>query len=515
VNAGEEGLLRERFAVLGARDDGDWDDVRHRARRRSRRVAVLVAALAVALVVTGFGLGGQVLGLFDDHGKPVPLSGLSEQDLQTAVFSLCRRIELVQRPGRAPLERCRAGVPKVEEIANNGAIFYWKLSYPDGMTCLASGPVGGHHDPVWGDSKIGMLGCNAGAPTMSLVPTPKRPITTDISFWMKPSDRFLRIQRASGLAGAGVASVGLVAKDGSLLKTPVKGRTYDFGSMIPVRRWVAIVAYDDTGNEVYRRPVSVKAFPSLRLSNKPSTYQPQPLPPLPAGKPQQHGETTDVSIDVYPGKVVAAHFTSTTSEVYRRLMRGSLKATGTIRGGNLTCGDVAYGAGTWRVVAGGADAPLRQDIRVVLSTRYGGFPSPPYDFCEITGLYGRYWNDEEGTHDLVEVPFTPIARRFLDERATARDLAYFVRTRKMWRIRKAVHRGESAPTAAELARLFGPRVVPMEASRSTAPVGQIGVWSNGHVIVATERAPDGRRLFVTVRGVLIGATNIRRLSFVF
>jgi hypothetical protein len=245
---------------------------------------VLVAAIAVALVVTGFGIGGQILGLFDDHGVPVPLSRLSERDRQLAVFSLCRHIELVSRPGRAPVERCRDGVPKVKEIANDGTTFYWKLTYRDGFTCLASGPVRGFRDPNRGDFKIGMLGCNVGAPTQSVVPTPKRPITTDVALELKRDETRARIERASGLAGAGIASVGLVAKDGSVLKTQVKGRTYDFGRGIPVRDWIAIAAYDSGGQEVYREPVSVAPPPQPSHPSAPSPpVPPPPLKRLPAG----------------------------------------------------------------------------------------------------------------------------------------------------------------------------------------------------------------------------------------
>jgi len=142
-------------------------------------------------------------------------------------------------------------------------------------------------------------------------------------------------------------------------------------------------------------------------------------------------------------------------------------------------------------------------------------PSPPFDVCEISGTYGRYWNDEEGTHELVEVPFTPIARRFLAERATARDLAYFIRTKKLHRIRLAIHRGDPAPSAAELAGIFGERVVPLTSRYASAPLGKIGVWSDGKLIVASELTPGGRRLYVTVRDVFIGANNIRDLSFAF
>jgi hypothetical protein len=507
VDPTDERLLRERFAELSGPYDGNWDDVRGKARRRSLRTSALLAVAAVALVVTGLGFGGEVIGLFESKGTLVPLSSLTERDRQTAVFDLCRRIELVSRPGQAPVERCRDGVPKVVEIANDGRTFYWKLSYPDGVTCLASGLVRGHRDPNRGERKIGMVGCNVGAPSQSVVPSPKRPITTDIALTMGRGDSRARITRASGLAGAGIASVGLVEKDGSVLRAVIEGRTYDFGRAIPSRDWVAIAAYDESGKEVYRQKVSVQP-PARGLPITPPDYRSPPPPPLPGRSPLQHGETADATIDVYASKLVATHFGSVTSEVYRRLERGERPG--------IFCGDVAFGAGRWLVVAGGSTtAALGQDIRTTLGTQYGGFPSPPYDYCEITGTYGRYWNDEEGTHELVEVPFTPVGRRYLDERATARDLAYFVRTRKMWRIRKAVFRGESTPSAAELARRFGERVVPLASRDGTASLGKIGVWTDGKLIVASELTPDGRRLFVTVRAMRIGATNIRQLSFTF
>jgi hypothetical protein len=503
VNAADEKLMRERFDVLSGPDDGNWDEVRGKARRRSRRTAALVAAVAVALVVTGLGFGGDVAGLFE-HGKPVPLSSLSESDRQIAVFSLCRRIELVSRPGQPPREQCGDGVPEVREIANDGTRFYWKLSYPTGFTCLASGPVHGHPDADGGYSKIAMLGCNVGAPSYSVVPTLKRPITVDIALAMKAHESLARVTRASGLAGRGITSVGLVAKGGLVLKTDVKGHTYDFGHAVPPRDWIAIAAYDGSGKQVYREPVFIHPSVGRRPINP--HYRPPPLPPLPSGPPLQHGETVGATIDVYASKLVAAHFDSVNSEVYRRLEKGA--------GPGLYCGDVAFGAGRWLVVAGGSTtAPLRQDLR----TRLGGqgFPSPPYDYCEITGTYGRYWNDEEGTHELVEVPFTAVGRRFLDERATARDLAYLTRTRKMWPIRKAINRGETGPTSVELARLFGERVVPLGSRTASPPLGKVGIWSDGKLIVASELTPGGRRLFVTVRGMRIGANNIRHLSFVY
>jgi hypothetical protein len=113
------------------------------------------------------------------------------------------------------------------------------------------------------------------------------------------------------------------------------------------------------------------------------------------------------------------------------------------------------------------------------------------------------------------VPFNALGRRYLGERATARDLAYWVRTTKLHRIRLAIHRGERGPSAQELARIFGPRLVPLASSDGTAPDGKVGVWTDGKVIVASELTPAGRRLYVTIDALRIGQNNIRDLSFVY
>ena len=85
----------------------------------------------------------------------------------------------------------------------------------------------------------------------------------------------------------------------------------------------------------------------------------------------------------------------------------------------------------------------------------------------------------------------------------------------MMAIRRAIHRGEPAPSADELARTFGQRVVPLASKNAVAPVGDVGVWTNGRLIVASELTPEGRRLYVTARDVFIGANNIRGLSLAF
>ena len=510
-----ESPVRERFEALAGPPDGDWRDVTRRVKRRTRRVAALVAVALVALVATGFGIGGTVIGLFDVHGKRIPLNSLSERDREMLVSSMCPHPKFRTTPGRAPKPACQEGEPSVEEIADDGSQAHYRIRYPWGLTCVASGPVGGRHDATFGDSKIATLGCNAGAPGHKLVPTPKRPITVDASLGSSAKNPRVRLLRLSGLAGRGVTAVGLVAKGGPPLKTPVRGNAYSFGS-IPDRPWVAVAAFDRGGTEVYRDPLPGVGRPVPALTSPPaksSVWSPGP-PKRPDEAPLQHSSTADAVADVYANGVVLLRFTSPSSEAYRRLVRTSRKSSNTA---GVDCLKAAFGGGRWETIGGGANAHVGRTMGAHIANvgAMGGMPSPPFDVCQISGTYGRYWNDEEGTHELVEVPFTAIGRRLLDERATARDLAYLVRSKKMHQLRLAIHRGEPAPPASELARIFGSRIVPLTSREGTAPNGKVGVWSDGKLIVATEQTPAGRRLYVTIDGLRIGPNDIRDLSFVY
>jgi hypothetical protein len=505
VNVVDDNLLRDRFARLQGESDADWEDVRRRARRRpGRRVTVLLAVFFAALVATGFGLGGHLIGFFSESGKPIPLSSLSASDREVLVNSLCKRLAFSSHAGNVQTV-CEDGEPTIKQIANDGHQVHWLIRYPWGLTCIASGPVGGFRTSH-GRSRVGLVGCNLGAPKERLVPTPDRPITVDLSIGATRRNPKPRILRASGLAGEGVAVVGLVARNGEVVKTPVRGRAYSFGA-IPTKDWIAITAFDASGKELYRKKVELPPPVVIRATpRQPGKVQAPNPPALPRGTPLQHAVSATATADVYRSGVVAFRFTSLDSTAYRILAKSNIATP--------TCGKVAFGR-HWETIAGGSYARMGPEVRVRMDARFGGFPRPPFDFCEISGFYGRYWDDEQGTRELVEIAFTPVGRRYLDERATARDLGYFVRTRKLERIRKAVHRGERGPTAEEIARLFGSRVVALPSRGAAPPSGKLGVWTDGKSIVAKERAVNGRLLFVTVNGVFIGYNNLRNLAHVF
>lgn len=503
----------EGFVEPFDREPAEWNDVLRRAgvapgRRRLARVLIVAAAIVVGLLAltVPFGLAGRVVGMFRDEGKPVPVASLSTFDRGSIVFSFCSRLKLVTPPGKPPEKRCLDGEPTIQEIANNGERLYWKITYPDGRTCLASGSVRGYRQYGGGRSHIGMMGCGG----RNLFPTPKRPITVDAVMQLGRGDTRASLYRLSGLAGEGVTTVGLIEEDGDVLKESVRGRTYDFGRP-PDRPWTAVVAFDDAGKEVFRENLRLTTLRLPRRSKtKASSPRPLPLPPLPNEAPLQHGATSEATIDVYRSGVVDVRLTSTTSRAYRLL-----RTPATDRRVPVSCFNLAYGTGKWEAIGSGSYGTFGRHLRTSVSggVRQGA-ATPPFDACSASGRYGRRWNDSRGMHDALEIPLTPLGRRFFAEQAAARDLALFMRTPQIRAIRQAMVQKRGIPSAAEIARRFPSRVVPQADRADVPPRPNIGVWSNGRdLLVAAKQAEDGRRMYVTLEAGRFGPHNLSRLGF--
>ena len=496
----------------------DWADVLKRAqaplawRQRFPRALILTVALVVLALAAAapFGLAGLVIGLFKNQGKPVPVASLSRSDRDALIFSMCSQVRLVTPAGKAPEKRCGDGEPRIVEIANNGTRLYWKATFPNGMECLASGSVRGYREYGGGRSHIGFMGCGKNS---YLFPTPKRPITVEAPTSWRVGDRRAKLLGASGLAGEGVASVGLIEKDGNVLKVDVKGRTYDFGRP-PNREWESIAAYDASGKEVYRESLHLVARGSYIPSGPAKPPKRQPLPPLPKEPPVQHGEAPGATIDVYRAGLVAVHV-SKNARAYRLLRPGQADHRVSVG-----CEDVAYGAGHWETLGSGSYGTFGPEIRAFVSSvspvqPRGETPRPPFDLCAMRATYGLRWNDARGMHGAVEIAFTPLGRRYFDELAVARDLALLMRTPQMRAIRKAMAGGRVPPGAAIAAR-FPSRVVGLAARTDSADPPNIGIWSNRRdLIVVSRRAEDGRRMFVTLRAGRFGPSNLAGLLRLF
>ncbi len=523
TDAADRHLAKRLAAFEDAADRSDWDDVRRRASadpRRARRRSVAGAALAVAaLILVAAGMGGRIVGAFTKHGKPVPERSLANLDRELLI-SFCQDVYLSTAPGRVPQRRCRGGFPKAEEIANDGRRLYLKITYRDGRTCLASGRVRPYRDRLRGSGRVGSLSCTQEPGGLGrLVPSPRRPITTEVSGAFSPKGQasFVRVE---GLAGNGVERVRLLGKRGKSLDAPVRGRIYAF-EKLPPGDWVAIAALNGDGHEVYREKLHLPTVrPGLRDRRPPAGLKlrrrPAPSsarttpPPLPPSRPFQHGGQSGASVDVYRTGLVAFDIPPASGRAYRLLEHSWV---------SLGCARVAYGAGRWATLGGGrSNIFFSEHLRAMVGggIRFGGAVPPPYDACSVRGTYGWRWGSKRGWHDAVEIGLTPLGHRFLDEKAAARELAYFVRSPTMTRARDAMKHGAMAPRGAAIARHYGSRVVVLQRPGDLPPPERIGIWSDrGARLVASIRTPGGRRLFVELDHGRIGRYNLRELAFVF
>jgi hypothetical protein len=126
----------------------------------------------------------------------------------------------------------------------------------------------------------------------------------------------------------------------------------------------------------------------------------------------------------------------------------------------------------------------------------------PVDGCEIEASIGRRWPDRLHNRAAVEIPLTARGRRYFVDRAAARDLALFVRSRRMHVLRR-----EPAPRAkADILRTYGELL-----ARSPIRIRVAG----RRTLVVTERSPSGRLFSVTLRDGRIAKQNLEPLAFVF
>ena len=508
MNESVDETLRDRFArVVRASDDSDWGDVRRRAadrlRRQSRRAALAGALLLIVVATPAFAVSDRIVGLFGE-GKPVPQAALPPDERERLSMLHCVNVEFATKQGQAPRKRCEEGRPRITEIARNEDRFYWKLSYPDGTVCLAEGVAPLRKaNRVDTNGRVGLIKCPAD------VPSPERPITTDVVVEATREQPQPYLWRVSGLAGEGITSVALVAADGATLERAVEGHIYAF-EKIPPKKWVALAAFDADGDQVYRErlPVS-RAVVSSRgalVRSKP------PTPPRPAAgaRPLQHAEVRGARADVYRSGLVVVRVTAPGAQAHRLS-----KATSV----SVSCSRLAYGAGKWAMIVSGAPAAFADaEIRAMLhepGVASHARAQRRFDACSVRGTSGRRWNGGRAMHDPVEIPFSALGRRFFDEQAIARDLAFFVRSPKMRAVRLAMKRGEEAPSSQELTQRFPSRVVTLTRAGDVPPRGKIGVWANKRDLVVSERTAAGRRLFVKIRAGRIAATNIGELALVF
>lgn len=255
-----------------------------------------------------------------------------------------------------------------------------------------------------------------------------------------------------------------------------------------------VVLLDGEGNVLGRQSFDYTPLPKPHLVPGPGKYVPQKLPAtskVPPTEPAQRGSASGVSVVAGANGVVLF---DTTGAESRAVIR---------RGTSYSCFKLVREFGIFDAKYFGVSGRFQPHIAV----RMFGLPKP-YDGCELSGSYGHRWPDRYGSHGPVEIPLTEKGRRFFDDRAAARDLALFVRSGKVQRIRRE--------SGAALERGLGRYpIVRLSSPDASPPLGKIGWAPAAAGVTFVERGPTGRRFFVEVRRGKIRRQNLKPYAFVF
>jgi hypothetical protein len=219
--------------------------------------------------------------------------------------------------------------------------------------------------------------------------------------------------------------------------------------------------------------------------------------------PLQRGASQGVRVAVYRSGS-AVFDLRRTARTPRRLLTGP---SGLMYG----CLRAALRHGRWSV--SGFERSGRFRHRLVLE---GTHLLPPFDACELGGLYGHRWDDAFGTRNAVEIWLTASGRHYFNDRAAARDLAYFVRSGRAQRIRLS---DDPRPALEALVERYRRRrrFVELRTPTDRSPEDAIGFWIGEQTIVFATTSSTKRRFYVVARrGTLkLPANNLGDLALVF
>jgi hypothetical protein len=477
------------FQLFPPEAGGDWGDVLRRAatpRRSLRRLTLLVAAVLLAVVAVGsaLALSGRLGGLF--HGTPV-------KDLTPRERFLLSELDMNG---------------KVELIARRGSTAFYVIRRQDGRRCYSIGDIRTNLTPAQREvrTRFGATGCI----DPRVFPSRAVPVL-DYSFYTyRPGDAEARLGGLQGFAADPVDRIAIIGRNKQIVFTvPVRRNVYTAGKRA---FWGArgIAALDRDGKVLWAQCRAIGRSPAPQFpSGGCGKYKNSPapsLPPLPAPKKRakqsgpvvvQRGTGDGVNV-VVRGAEIQANFEAISAEKRRLLVYKD--------------GRIVIGCFKLITIAGTTNASgvyVTEPFTTIVRVRPYGARSAPFDGCTASGTYGHSWNDAHGTHDLVEVALTAKGRRFLTERAAARDIAWLARSRVFHDIRYASQPLSARVVAPRLAH----RVVPLSASSGTPPVGRLGLWLGpNRQIVLVERAPTGRRLYLELRHGVIYRTNLAGLT---
>lgn len=512
-------------------DAGDWDEIIRRAtgagssaeavaRKRPRRLRwtrrrVQIACVAVALVgaliaTPAFGIRGLILDLFDRSnvpftGKTAPLEvkrdffdlslGLPSSIAPQAIASQARRVATFRVGGKMH-------VLWVAPTRDGGYCYRFSRAFGG---CRAkrdrTGPTPAHALP--GYVHPALVGVTFQAPTRSKVHYVSQ-IGGDL---IAPNAYSLTVKYASGRQmrvrfyyvtrpiNAGFFFAGIPAgHDTTATRATAVELRNKAGHLIARQPFI----FYETPASLAKLRAKQRAALKELLRRHPQRPPIRRSPPLPAPiAPLQRGEADGVSV-VVGRNGIAVFDTSGATPRVRALIAGRQVGYNCFR--RVPYHSVPVDLGAYRTTF----------TRVAIRIKGVGV-RPPFMGCDIQGAYGHKWPDRLHAHSAVEIAFTPAGRRFLEDRAAARDLGLFVRSKAMHRIRKLS--GGALDQAIQGRYRTG--ITKLNSLNAALPVDRIGYAISGDTTTFLERSTTGRRFYVRLVNGRIRNQNVKPLAFVF
>jgi hypothetical protein len=461
---------------------GDWDDVLARAGvRRARRVVVAAVILAGAIAVPALVVAAVIsrTDVIFSHSKPAP--NIVKKQFADLSFGAPPRFAIGVQAAKAR----EVGTFSIR--GHRGAV--WVAPARHGGFCVLF--------------ERGFGGCTAPV-------APRRILNVS---YQEASLQGGWIGQLGGwiVTRASQARIEVEYADGSTddvpyihVSAPISAGFFWFdvpkGHTDARTRFAAISVRDGSGRRLAHERFRYVTRPGrVRVPPVGGRYVPRPLPArssVPPSDPAQHGRGHGVSVVAGANGVVLFDLASIDEQARALLDNPHARIS-------YVCFKLVREFGILDDKGMGFEGAFAQSVAV----RIFGLPQP-WDGCEIQGSYGHRWPDRNGSHSAVEIPLTGTGRRYFADRAAARDLALFVRTAKVQRVRKLTG-------AALVAGLSRYPIVRLGSASSSPPLGQIGYALAPDGVVFVEQSPSGRRFVVEIRHRRIARQNLKPYAFVF
>jgi hypothetical protein len=405
---------------------------------------------------------------------------------------------------------------KVELIAKRNGLAFYVIRANGGRLCYSVGVIPSKRlTPAQKEAATRFPG-SGGCVDRRIFPTKAVPVL-DFSFYSyRPGDKESRLVGLQGFAADPVARIGVIGRDNRIVfSVSVEHNVYTAGKK-RIAGARGIVALDKGGKVLWVQCTAIGRAPAPQFpSGGCGKYKNSPSPNLPPMKPKpattkpsgpavvQRGSSDGLTV-LIRGAQIEANFEHVSAQTRRSLIfKDGRVVLGCFRlvtvGGKLNSSGTYYTKPFATVIRIGGQVPLGARAA----------PMAPFDGCTTMGSYGHTWNDAHGTHDTIEIPLTTRGRRFLAERATARDIAWLARASRFHDIRYA----RQQLTSDEVARRLGSHVVPLGSPEDTPPIGKLGIWLGAprHVVLV-ERATTGQRLYLELKNGVKYQTNLLGLA---